>query len=133
MASHWVPTNFKFFDENSIDVKQHNKQEFIKLISKFAKDKEYKKDIIPVVDIYKFDDIEKSVKDIAKTPIFCATSRLVEQKGYDIAAKAIKNVIENHTYKEYPIFALGGAGDVEYSKFSVYLKDAVDKISLLVV
>lgn len=124
-------TDFEFYDENNLDAKLHNKIEFIKLISRIAKDKEYKNLTIPLIDTYKFDDIEKTVKNPAKTPIFCATSRLVEQKGYDIAAQAIVNIIENHTYREYPIFVLGGAGDVDYFKILETLKDKVAKISPL--
>lgn len=123
--------DFKFYDENNSDVKLQNKAEFIRLISKIARDGEYKDKVIPLIDIYKFDDIETDVKNPEKTPIFCATSRLVEQKGYDIAAQAIVNIIENHTYREYPIFILGGAGSVEYFKVLEKLKDKVQKISPL--
>ncbi len=123
-------TDFKYFDENHLDVKLHNKVEFVKLISKIAKDKAYKDEVIPLIDIYKFSDIEKSVQNVAKTPVFCMTSRLVEQKGYDIAAQAILNVLENHTYREYPIFVLGGAGDKEYFKQLLEkLKDKVAEIN----
>ena len=128
--AYFKTTDFKFFDENNLDVKLHNKVEFIKLISKIAKDKAYKDQVIPLIDIYKFNDIEKSVEDVAKTPLFCMTSRLVEQKGYDIAAKAILNVLENHTYREYPIFVLGGAGDKEYfTQNLAKLKDDVAEIN----
>ena len=124
-------TDFKFFDENNLDVKLHNKVEFIKLISKIAKDKEYKNQVIPLIDIYKFADIEKTVKNAALTPVLCATSRLVEQKGYDIAAKAILNILENHTYREYPIFILGGAGDAGYFKELEKLRDKVAEVNPL--
>lgn len=129
--NNYFKTDFKFYDENHLDVKLHNKIEFIKMISKMAKEKSYKEDTIPLVDIYKFDDIEKTVKNPLFTPVFCATSRLVEQKGYDIAAKAILNILENHTYREYPIFVLGGAGDKAYFEMLTQLKDKIAKISPL--
>ena len=122
-------TDFRFFDEENLDVKLHNKVEFIKLISRIARDKEYKNQVIPLIDIYKFADIEKTVKNAANTPILCATSRLVEQKGYDVAAEAILKIMENHTYREYPIFVLGGAGDIGYFKVLEKLKDRVAKIN----
>lgn len=124
--------DFKFYDESNPDVKLQNKAAFIRLISKIARDKAYKDRVIPLVDTYCFEDIEKDVKNPEKTPIFCATSRLVEQKGYDIAAQAIVNIVENHTYREYPIFILGGAGSAEYfQKVLEKLKDKVRKISPL--
>lgn len=129
--NNYFKTDFKFFDENHLDVKLHNKIEFIKMISKIAKDKNYKEETIPLIDIYNFCDIEKSVKNPERTPIFCATSRLVEQKGYDIAAKAILNILESHTYREYPIFVLGGAGDKGYFELLTKLKDKVAEISPL--
>lgn len=122
-------TDFKYFDEENLDVKLYNKIEFIKLISKIAKDKDYKNQVIPLVDIYKFADIEKTVRNAAHTPILCATSRLVEQKGYDIAAEAILNILENHTYREYPIFILGGAGDISYFNILEKLRDKVAEIN----
>lgn len=129
--NNFFKTDFKFFDENHLDVKLHNKIEFIRMISQIAKDKKFKEETIPLVDIYKFCDIEKSVKNPERTPVFCATSRLVEQKGYDIAAKAILNILESHTYREYPIFVLGGAGDKDYFELLTKLKDKVAEISPL--
>lgn len=124
-------TNFKMFDEKSMDNKKHNKSEFIKLISKISTDEEYKQKLIPLIDTYKFEDISKDVKNFAKTPIICATSRLVEQKGYDIGAQAILNWIKKHTDEniEFPIFLLGGAGSVELFKMLTKLKDKVAKIN----
>lgn len=123
--------DFKYFDENHVDVKLHNKKEFIKLISKLASDKEYKNKTIPLIDTYKFEDISKSVKDVASTPIICATSRLVEQKGYDIAAQAMLNLIEKYAgfKREYPIFVLGGAGDETYFEMLKKLKDKVAEVN----
>ena len=120
-------TNFKTYDENKLENKLHNKQEFIKLISKIATDKDYKQKVIPLIGTYKFEDISKAIKDISKTPIVCATSRLVEQKGYDIAAQAILNISKRHlsTKREHPIFILGGAGDINYFEMLTKLKDKV--------
>ncbi|MBQ7285317.1 MAG: glycogen/starch synthase [Alphaproteobacteria bacterium] len=124
-------TDFTTFDENSLDKKLHNKKEFIKLISRIASDEEYRRKVIPLIDIYKFEDVAKSIKDPAKTPIVCATSRLVEQKGYDIAAQAIVNLAQKYTDRnvESPIFVLGGAGDVNYFELLSKVKDRVQKIN----
>ena len=128
--AYFAPSNFVFYDEEHIAGKLNNKKEFIRLLSKIAKDKEFKQKVIPLVDIYKFDDIEKSVKNIEKTPIICATSRLVEQKGYDIAALAIVNLVEHFKSREIepPIFILGGAGDAKYFENLTNLKEKVSAI-----
>lgn len=122
---------FKVYDENNLEAKLHNKKEFIKLISKLASDEKYRNQSIPLIDTYKFEDIYKSVKNPAKTPIFCATSRLVEQKGYDIAAQAMLNLCSKYTnFKhELPIFILGGAGDAHYFELLTKLKDKVAEIN----
>lgn len=121
---------FRFFNEDDLDTKLHNKKEFIKLISKIATDEEYRKKTVPLIDLYKFEDISKVIKNAEKTPIICATSRLVEQKGYDIAAQAIQNVIQHHLdfNGEYPVFILGGAGDANYFEMLTKLKDKVAEI-----
>ncbi len=123
--------DFRVYDENNIDGKHHNKEEFIKLISRLASDREYKNKTIPLIDTYKFEDISKSVKNPAKTPIFCATSRLVEQKGYDIAAQAMINLCKKYTNfkRELPIFILGGAGDANYFELLTKLKDKVAQMN----
>lgn len=126
--------NFNVFDENHVADKLKNKKEFIRLISRIAKDKEYKNKVIPLVDIYKFNDIEKSVKNVEKTPIFCATSRMVEQKGYDVAAQALLKLCLKYTQAaasvpELPIFILGGAGDAAYFKILSDLKDKLAEIN----
>ena len=120
---------FKIFDENNLENKLHNKKEFVRLISKIASDADYKNQTIPLVDIYKFKDIFSSIKNFKKVPIICATSRLVEQKGYDIAAKAILKLMRQHAYKpaEAPIFLLGGAGNKDYFKVLTKLKDSAIK------
>lgn len=123
--------DFRVFDENSLEAKNHNKAEFIKLISKIAVDPDYKKSVIPLIDIYKFEDISLSVKNPAETPIFCATSRLVEQKGYDIAAQAILKLIHEFDdfKKELPIFVMGGAGDDTNFAILTHLKDKISQIN----
>lgn len=123
--------DFRVFDENSLEAKNHNKAEFIKLISKIAADPDYKKSVIPLIDIYKFEDISQSVKNPAETPIFCATSRLVEQKGYDIAAQAILKLIHEFDdfRKELPIFVMGGAGDDTNFAILTHLKDKISQIN----
>ena len=123
--------DFKIYDENALEAKNHNKAEFIRLISKIAADPDYKQEVIPLIDTYKFDDIAKSVKNLAETPIFCATSRLVEQKGYDIAAQAILKLVQDFEKlkKELPIFVMGGAGDSNNYEILTKLKDKVAEIN----
>lgn len=124
-------TGFTTFDENSLDKKLQNKKEFIKLISKIATDDEYRRKVIPLIDVYKFEDVAKSIKDVVQTPVICATSRLVEQKGYDIAAQAILNLAQKYTKQKYeaPVFVLGGAGDVNYFELLTKLKDKVREVN----
>lgn len=84
--------------------------------------------MIPLVDTYRFNDLSKKIKNIEHTPIVCATSRLVEQKGYDIAAQAITNLFNRFGALkniEMPIFLLGGAGDSKYFEHLTNLKDRV--------
>lgn len=125
--------DFKVFDEEHVSDKLKNKKEFIRLLSKLARDEDYKNKVIPLVDIYKFCDIEKSIKHLEKTPIFCATSRMVEQKGYDIAAQALLKVYQKYAEVsseniDLPIFVLGGAGDIGYFKILTDLKDKLVEI-----
>lgn len=129
--SYFKDFNFKVFDEKTPELKQHNKAEFIKLISKIATDKTYRENVIPMIDAYKFQDIMKRIKNSNNVPIICATSRLVEQKGYDIAAQAILNIAKDKAYKEPPVFILGGAGDINYFDILKELKDKVAKIDKL--
>ena len=124
--------NFSVFDETHPQDKLKNKKEFIRLLSKIAKDKAYKDKVIPLVDIYQFEDIEKSVKNIEKTPIFCATSRMVEQKGYDVAAQALIKLYSKYAgdmAADLPIFIMGGAGSDEYFKILKDLKDKLQEIN----
>lgn len=123
--------NFKVFDEHTPEAKNHNKAEFIRFVSKVASDADYKKSVIPLIETYKFEDISGSVKNPAETPIFCATSRLVEQKGYDIAAQAILKLVHgfDKQKKELPIFVMGGAGDDVNFAILTKLKDKVSEIN----
>jgi len=123
-------TDFKVFDQNSLESKHYNKSQFIKLISKIATDTDYKNKLIPLIDTYCFEDIS-DIKDAHKVPIICATSRLVEQKGYDIAANAILDWIKKNQNAniEMPIFILGGAGNAELFKMLTKLKTAAAKIN----
>lgn len=125
---YFAPFHFKFYDENHLDAKLENKKEFIRLISKIAADPEYKQKVIPLIDTYKFDDLSKKIKNIARTPVVCATSRLVEQKGYDIAAQAIISLCDKFGALkniEMPIFILGGAGDNKRFEHLTNLKDRI--------
>lgn len=77
----------------------------------------------------------KSIKDVSKTPILCATSRLVEQKGYDIAAQAIVDLCNKlcNQYiesKNCRFSFLGGAGDATYFELLTKLKNKVADINL---
>lgn len=125
--------DFRVFDENSLENKLHNKTEFIRLISKIAQDPAYKDQIIPLIETYRFEDIGADIKNAGRVPIVCATSRLVEQKGYDIAAQSILEWIKKYTRSsfEMPIFVLGGAGDTELFDMLARLKDTVAKINKL--
>lgn len=124
-------TDFKTYSDKSLDNKLNNKREFIKLLSRIAQDKSYKEKIIPLINAYKFKDIMSSISNIAKVPVVCATSRLVEQKGYDVAAAAISRWIQKYSEDEFemPIFILGGAGNIELFEDLQKLKDNITKIN----
>lgn len=128
--SYFKGFDFKYFDENTLNIKQENKRQFLKLLSKLASDACYRQETIPQIDLYKFDDIAGDINDVAEVPVFCATSRLVEQKGYDIAASAILDILKTRRFKEPPVFVLGGAGDAAYFKILTKLKDKVAKFNL---
>jgi len=128
LNKYFSPFKFTYYNENNLEGKLENKKEFIKLLSKLATDKTFKDKVIPLVDLYKFEDISDSVKKVENTPIICATSRLVEQKGYDIAAQSIINLAERFSHLkniETPIFILGGAGDTAYFEHLTNLKDKI--------
>ena len=122
---------FKIYDENSIDEKTCNKKECLKLLSLIAKDEKFKKECIPLLDIYKFDDISDLEGKVNHIPFMCATSRLFKQKGYDIACKALLNVLGKIKKKklEFPVIMLGGAGDLKLYEMLKNFKRKVQKIS----
>ena len=105
--------SFETYDESNLIGKVHDKAEFIRLLNRLAVDEAYKQDVLPLLDFYNFESLD--IKNPDKVPFFCATSRMVEQKGYDIAAEAIllaaEDFLNNHPELEMPVFVLGGAGD----------------------
>lgn len=127
--SHFRGFDFGCYDENSLDIKKQNKREFIRLLSKLAVDEEYRRKTLPLLNFYKFEDISDLEKASDDIPMFCATSRLVEQKGYDIAASAIVELYQSKKIKTAPIFILGGAGDMKCFEHLMKLKDTVAKIN----
>ena len=126
---HFTGFDFGCYDENSLHIKKNNKKEFIRLLSKLATDKTYKDTTLPLLNFYKFEDIS-SLEEISDSiPMFCATSRLVEQKGYDIVANAIINIYEENKINTAPIFILGGAGNLKCFEHLTKLKDKVSEIN----
>ena len=123
-------TNFRFYDEKNLNEKLHNKRECIKLLSRLATDEDYKQQVIPLVDLYKFDDISSLAEDADKIPVICMTSRMVEQKGYDMAINAILNIIDKYKNSphSFPIFILGGAGNKDLYSDLMTLKDTAKQI-----
>ncbi len=123
-------TNFKVYDDNDLGVKLHNKKECIKLLSKLATDENYKNEVIPLIDLYNFDDISSLLPDADKIPFICMTSRMVEQKGYDIAINAILSMIDKYkaSPQGFPIFVLGGAGNKDLYSDLMTLKDNAKQI-----
>lgn len=118
-------TDFKMYDENHLNAKLHNKKECIKLLSRLAKDAKYKEKVIPLIDLYKFDDITSLLADAEHIPVICMTSRMVEQKGYDVAINAILHTISKYqnSPSSFPIFILGGAGNKDLYSDLMTLKD----------
>lgn len=123
-------TNFKMYDEKNLNVKRLNKVECIKLLSRLATDEEYKQKVIPLIDLYKFDDISQLAADADKIPVICMTSRMVEQKGYDIAINAVLKMIDKYRNSPdgFPIFILGGAGNKDLYSDLMTLKDTARQI-----
>lgn len=123
-------TDFAVYDENSLHVKNKNKAEFIKLLGKLSTDEKYKQEVLPLLEFYKFDKLD--IENPDKVPVFCATSRMAEQKGYDIAADAILILTQAYLKQKesgvLPIFVMGGAGSAEIFD---YLKKLKDKVSVL--
>ncbi len=122
---------FKIYDENSINEKLYNKKECLKLLSLIAADEQYRKEHIPLLDIYKFNDVSDLIDSVNEIPFMCATSRLVKQKGYDIACEALLKVLVKIKEKklEFPIVMLGGAGDLKLYDMLKEFKKKVEKIS----
>ena len=118
-------TDFRVYDENNLQNKQHNKKECMKLLSRLAKDSKYKAQVIPLIDLYKFDDISSLIDEAEHVPVICMTSRMVEQKGYDMAINAILQIIERYKNSpdKFPIFILGGAGNKDLYYDLMTLKD----------
>ncbi len=123
-------TDFKFYDENSLNIKQHNKCECFKLLSRLATDENYKQQMIPLIDLYQFDDISTLVSEVEHIPVICMTSRMVEQKGYDMAIHAILHVIDRYKNapQNFPIFILGGAGNKDLYSDLMMLKDTAKQM-----
>lgn len=124
-------TQFRVYDANNLQVKLQNKKECMKLLSRLAKDEDYKNKVIPLIDIYKFDDISTSLQQAENIPFFCMTSRMVEQKGYDIAINAILKMIDKYKNAphDFPVFILGGAGNKDLFCDLMALKDNAKQIS----
>ncbi len=118
-------TDFKVYDENSLNIKQHNKRECFKLLSRLATDEKYKEKMIPLIDLYQFDDISALIPEVENIPVICMTSRMVEQKGYDMAIHAILHNIDRYKNApdNFPIFILGGAGNKDLYSDLMMLKD----------
>ena len=123
-------TDFRFYDEKHLDIKLHNKRECIRLLSRLAKDEKYKNEVIPLIDLYKFDDISSLAMEAANIPVICMTSRMVEQKGYDVAINAILHIIDKYKNSpdRFPIFILGGAGNKDLYSDLMTLKDNAKQI-----
>ncbi|MBR1601758.1 MAG: glycogen/starch synthase [Alphaproteobacteria bacterium] len=123
-------TDFRFYDENNLSAKLHNKKECIKLLSRLATDEKYKEQVIPLIDLYKFDDVEDLLADAERLPIICMTSRMVEQKGYDVAINAILHIIDRYKNSpdSFPVFILGGAGNKDLYSDLMALKDNAKQI-----
>ena len=120
--------DFKVYDETSLEQKEHNKVEFIRLLERLISDEAYKKSKLPLLEFYKFDSVSDEIKNPARLPLFCATSRMVEQKGYDIAAEAVINLVKkckdfSGEETELPVFVMGGAGDDKVFECLKKLKD----------
>ncbi len=131
MNDYFKGFDFKIYDENNIENKEQNKKECIKLLSKLASDAKFKNLTIPLIETYQFHDLSNLVSKAGHIPFMCATSRLVEQKGYDIASEALLKTILRikEAKKEFPIVAMGGAGNVKLYDMLKEFRDKVRKIS----
>lgn len=128
--NYFSDTQFKVYNENSLQNKLHNKKECIKLLSRLATDENYRQKVIPMIDTYKFDDISSALHEAENIPFICMTSRLVEQKGYDIALNAILRMSDKYknSPQDFPIFVLGGAGNKDLFHDLMALKDNTKQI-----
>ena len=128
--AYFKDTNFKYYDGSQLNVKIHNKRECIKLLSRLAKDETYRKQVVPLIDLYNFDDISSLARDAEKIPFICMTSRMVEQKGYDVAINAILQISFKYrnSPENFPIFVLGGAGNKDLYSDLQTLKDNTKQI-----
>ena len=131
LNAYFTDFEFKIYDEKKLQNKTHNKKECIKLLSKLASDEHFKNDVIPLIETDNFQDISDLVSKAAKIPFLAATSRLVEQKGYDIASAALIKTIEQikEQKSEFPIVAMGGAGNLELYEMLKKFHREVEKIS----
>ncbi len=123
-------TKFKVYNEHSLQNKLHNKKECIKLLSHLAVDESYRQKMIPTIDTYGFDNILSILHKAENIPFICMTSRLVEQKGYDIALNAILRMSDKYknSPQDFPIFVLGGAGNKDLFRDLMALKDNAKQI-----
>ncbi len=128
--AYFKDTNFKFYDDTQINIKLHNKRECIRLLSRLAKDEDYKNQVVPLIDLYNFDNIADLQTEADRIPFICMTSRMVEQKGYDVAINAILQISAKYrnTPANFPIFVLGGAGNKDLYSDLRTLKDNAKQI-----
>ena len=128
--AYFKDTNFRVYDDSQINIKLQNKQECIRLLSRLAKDEAYKEQVVPLIDLYKFDDISSLVTEAERIPFICMTSRMVEQKGYDVAINAILKISYKYqnSPENFPIFVLGGAGNKDLYSDLMTLKDNAKQI-----
>ena len=130
MNSYFEGFDFKIYDEKSLKNKTHNKKECIKLLSKIATDLDFKQKVIPLIETDHFSDISKLTTKASSIAFICATSRLVEQKGYDIACSSLLKIAQKIKEEkgEFPIVAMGGAGNIKLYEMLQDFRFALEKI-----
>lgn len=123
--------DFKIYNECSLKNKTHNKKECIRILSKIATDQSFKQKVIPLIEVDKIADLSKLISKSSKVPFICATSRLVEQKGYDIASEAVLKIAEKIEKEkgEFPIIVMGGAGDSRLYEMLKNFRIKLEKIN----
>lgn len=62
-----------------------------------------------------------------KTPVFVSAGRIVEQKGLDILAEAIKEFYKSYKGSENPVFYIQGIGDAQFKDAILKAKREVAK------